>query len=144
MVIGSRCFHASGPPGSARVPLFLVEYAQTFFSILQPISRFCLYHWNENRPSGNFRLGMPHIRIYFFKDLSSWIQIPFSFWKNIRLWEIPHIRIYFLKDLSSCIQIPFSFWKNKRLWDKSAVCVCSPFVPTYPASLPPGVMLPML
>ncbi len=55
MASGSRCFHASGVIGSTRGPIFLVEYAQTFFSI------FAIYFTDDNQPNGTFRLGMPHI-----------------------------------------------------------------------------------
>ncbi len=45
MASGFRCFHASGPIGSARGSLFLAKYAQIFFSIFStyftswPVSR---------------------------------------------------------------------------------------------------------
>ncbi len=57
MVSGPRCFHASGLIGSARGPLFQVEYAQIFFRFLKPILRFGLYLGNERA----FRLGMPQL-----------------------------------------------------------------------------------
>ncbi len=112
-VSSSRCFHASEPIGSARGPLFLAEYAQTFFWFLQHISHFSLYLKNENRTTGTFRMGIIHILL-----LGLSIPIEFELRNSTKTYTLGKLQVgmwlcldnRFLFLALFCTELHFSFF----------------------------------
>ncbi len=59
MTSGSGCFHALGPIGYARGPLFPAEYAQSFFSIFA--TYFHILSVSRKRKSAKWELSIRNV-----------------------------------------------------------------------------------
>ncbi len=73
MTNGSRCFHASGPIGSARVPFFLAEYAEKCFSIFATCFTFWPVFWKWESAKWDLLIGNA-THIFNFFTFKRWFR----------------------------------------------------------------------